>query len=191
LRIHVAARLGEGDLVLRVDHLVDDDADLEQLDLADLRVPLCFDLLLRPVGALGRRQHRILQGFHDDPAVDPLLLAHLLGDSIQVRQHRRLLPHACTWRGPLAPGRRAPPGAGNSNSVLARSIPSRASDTIPASGSSTVIAESVAAVNTPWNWRRWPTGSCMRTRTRWPSARWKCCGRTSGRFRPGDEHSRW
>ena len=33
-------------------------------------------------------------------------------------------------------------------------------------------------------------GSCVRTSTRWPTARAKCSGRTSGRLSPGDEHSR-
>ena len=43
----------------------------------------------------------------------------------------------------------------------------------------------------PWNWRRPLMGVRVRTRTSWPTARWKCTGRTSGRLNPGDEHSSW
>ena len=67
-----------------------------------------------------------------------------------------LLHHAFAWRGPRRPELRGPlpPGEGNSNSVLARSIRSSASDTTPASGSWTVIDCSVTSPSTPRNCRR-------------------------------------
>src|SRR6266849_22888 len=91
LRIDLRARHLERHLVLGVLDVLDHRLDLEQLDLAQLGVELGLDVLLVAEGLLGRRQHRLLERLQDDVAVDALLLAHLLDDAIQVRQHGSLL----------------------------------------------------------------------------------------------------
>jgi tRNA(Ile)-lysidine synthase TilS/MesJ len=50
-----------------------------------------LDVLLVPEGLLRRGEHRLLERLHDDLAVDALLLAHLLDDTVQIRLHERLL----------------------------------------------------------------------------------------------------
>src|SRR5256712_10297205 len=91
VRIELDARLGERHLILRVLDVVDDRLALEEFYLAQLGVELGLDVLLVTEGLLGRRQHRLLERLDDDVAVDALLLAHLLDDAIQVRQHGSLL----------------------------------------------------------------------------------------------------
>src|SRR2546426_7443064 len=91
VRIELDARLGERHLILRVLDVVDDRLALEEFYLAQLGVELGLDVLLVTEGLLGRRHHRLLERLDDDVAVDALLLAHLLDDAIQVRQHGSLL----------------------------------------------------------------------------------------------------
>ena len=114
------ARLGERDLVLGILDLLDDGLDLEQLDLADLGVELRLDLLLVAEGLLGRRQHRLLEGLDDDLAVDALLLAHLLDDAVEIRQHRFLLR--------LTRARAAPAGRREVELDVGRSMAANGSD---------------------------------------------------------------
>src|SRR5262249_49913984 len=78
-------RVAEERLVSDVLDLRDDALDLEQLALAHLWVELRLDVLVGAERALGGRQHGLLERLDDDLAIDPLLLAHLLDDTIEVR----------------------------------------------------------------------------------------------------------
>src|SRR5581483_3269108 len=85
--IDLRARFGHRHLVLGILDDVDNRLDLEQLDLADLRVELGFDVLLVPERLLRRRQHGLFERTDDDLPVDALFLAHLLDDAVQIRLH--------------------------------------------------------------------------------------------------------
>src|SRR5438067_5770947 len=80
------------DPVQRVLDLRDDRPDLEELHLADLGVELGLDVLLLSEGLLSGREHGVLEGMDDDVAVDPLLLAHLLDDAIEICLHHAYCP---------------------------------------------------------------------------------------------------
>src|SRR5881628_515508 len=146
LRIDLCARHLERHLVLGVLDVLDHHLDLEQLDLAQLGVELRLDVLLVAEGLLGRRQHRLLERLHDDTAVDPFLLAHLLDDAVQIRQHQASCPP------PQACARRA--GPPKSYSTLAFSMAPNGSTTLPTSGSWTVTPSALTASSVPWNTRR-------------------------------------
>src|SRR5205823_15000823 len=142
--VELAPGLVERHLVERVLDGLDDGLDLEQLDFADLGIELGLDVLLQPKGLLGGRQHRVLEGVHDDVPVDALLLAHLFDDAVQIRQHRPLLsPQACAGRA----------GRAKSYSMLAFSMAVNGSTTLPTAGSWTVTASAVTASSVPWKTR--------------------------------------
>src|SRR5262249_26146212 len=85
LRIELA-RLRHQHLRLRVDDLLDDGAELEQLDLPGLVVEAGLDLLLGTELLARRLAHRLLDGAHDDLAVDALVLGDLVDFALE-RDH--------------------------------------------------------------------------------------------------------
>jgi len=77
------ARSVQRDLRGVVGHLVDDLAELEELDLPQLIVELGFDLLLLALLAPGGLLHRLFEGSDDLLRIDALVLGDLLDFSLQ------------------------------------------------------------------------------------------------------------
>ena len=94
-----------------------------------------------------------------------------------------MLSSLCSAR--VRRARAGPAGRWNSNSVLARSMAASGSDTSPRRGRAPMRRRPRRLRG-----RRGTAAARRRARacgraTRWPTARAKCSGRTSGRFRPG------
>ena len=66
---------------------LDDVADLEEVDGADLLVVLRLELAVHAEDLLRRGQDRLLERLQEDLDVDPLVLAHLLEHHRQIRLH--------------------------------------------------------------------------------------------------------
>jgi hypothetical protein len=79
----VAARILDGDLALRVLHVLDDRHVLEEIDVARVAVEARLELPGHPEGPLRGREDRLLHGLDQDAGFDALLFADLLDDGVE------------------------------------------------------------------------------------------------------------
>ncbi len=82
VRIERVSRFAQSNLGRLLLNLPDHCLGFEQLDLADLRIELRLDLALVAELLLGRRDHGVFQGAHENRLVDSLFLADLFDNSI-------------------------------------------------------------------------------------------------------------
>ena len=88
----VLVRLAQVDLRGRIEDALDDLAELEQLDLADLLVEAGLDLALLAELLLGGLAHRLFEGLDDHLLVDALVLGDLIDLALERCQiHRAYL----------------------------------------------------------------------------------------------------
>jgi len=106
LRVELFLGILHRHLIRGIRDLVDDGFDLEELDLADVRVELRLDLMLETELPARRGQHRLFESGDDDAFVDTLFLADLLDDAIQIGLHVVSFP---TYREPSCCAERAEP----------------------------------------------------------------------------------
>ena len=79
--------LVHSDFHRRILHRFNHSLGLEQFDLPDLGVELCFDLTLVTKGLFGRRDHGIFQSADENGFVDTFFFADLFDNSIEILLH--------------------------------------------------------------------------------------------------------
>ena len=74
----VTMSLGKHDLGVRIGDLLDDFAELEELDLTELVVVAGVDLAIQAVPLTGSLLHRLFEGADDLVRIDPLVAGDLI-----------------------------------------------------------------------------------------------------------------